>query len=152
MAWQNLISRVAERAGAGRDWMTPSATGDHLQASPQEGPRPPEHPTSPAAGLLPVGDTLQSTHRPPLPPLLLILEHVHLHWLGLGFFFHFFSFSCLEFLCSSKDLGDFILLNTSAISQTEVLKILFAVSHLVTESVLKWVEGFSFRDWTAGDD
>lgn len=65
----------------------------------------------------------------------LILEHFHLGWLG---FFHF-SFSCLEFLCRSEDLGDFILLNTSAFSQTEVLKILFTMSHLVTERVF-WSE------------
>lgn len=51
----------------------------------------------------------------------------------------FFSFPCLEFLCRSKDLGDFILLNTSAFSQAEVLKILFVMSHLVTERVF-WSE------------
>lgn len=209
MAWQNLISRVAERAGARlgeTGWLLlPLETTCKPHPGRAQGPQ--QHPT-PAAGLLPVGTPVQQIIH--CLPLTKHLESVQLSqdwprawcacshlgtwrknssnslpkplpmctgtWLGLSGaltdllslppanfsarpltltrvgFFHFLSFSCLEFLCSSKDLADFILLNTSAISQTEVLKILFAMSHLVTESVLKWIEGFSFRDWTAGDD
>lgn len=150
MVWQNLISRVAERAGAGRGWMSPSATGDHLQASPQGGSKAPAAPHIPSCRTAPCRrHPLEQTQTSsPSPPANFRARPLTL----TRILFHFFSFSCLEFLCSSKDLGDFILLNTSAISQTEVLKILFAMSHLVTESVLKWIEGFSFRDWTAGDD
>lgn len=68
-------------------------------------------------------------------------------------FFHFLFFSCLELLCRSKDLGDFILPNTFCFFPDWSPQNPFCdVTLGYWESVLKWVEGFSFRDWTAGDD
>lgn len=138
MVWQNLISRVSERAEArlGETGWLPLPLEITCKPHPTEGPRCLEAPHIPSFRIAPCGrHSLEHTHTSsPSPPANFRARPLRLIRVG---FFHFFSFSCLEFLCSSEDLGDFILLNTSAISQTEVLKILFAMSHLVTESVLK---------------
>lgn len=69
MAWQNLISRVAERAGAGGDWMSPCASGDHLQTSAHGGSRVQQHPHAQlqdcSCGKHSLGHTHTSSPSPP---------------------------------------------------------------------------------------